>query len=175
MPVIGRVVITIYNLLMLIIAGLVVALSIGWTEPLIYLNGAVTTSGNRLILGAIGIILAIVALIMLIWGLRGQAPVQSVLVEKGTVGEISISIAATKTIIMKSIKQVEGVKDLKPTVGQSPAGLMVKLHIMINPEYSVPETAQSIQAAVKDNLEKIGGLQVAEIKVLVDEFNPVSK
>jgi uncharacterized alkaline shock family protein YloU len=175
MPIIGRMVIITYNLLMLAIAGLLSAISLGWTEPLTYLNVAVSTPGNKIIMGAIGIIIAIIALSMLVWSLRGQAREQSVLVEKGSVGEVSISIAATKVIIMKALKQVEGVKDIKPTVGQSPTGLMVRLHIMINPDYSVPETAQCLQAAVKDNLEKIGGLQVAEIKVLVDEFNPVSK
>jgi len=46
---------------------------------------------------------------------------------------------------------------------------------MINPEHSVPEIAQSLQNVVRDNLEKVGGLQVAEIKVLVDDFNTTSK
>jgi uncharacterized alkaline shock family protein YloU len=175
MPVIGRVVIAIYSLLMLAIAAVSVAVALGWKVPWFYLDMAVSTSSNRLILGLVGFILAVAAIITLIWVLRVQTRQQTVLVEKGPAGEVTISIAATKAIIMKALKQVEGVKDLKPTVGQSPAGLLIHLHIMINPDYCVPETAQLLQTAVKENLEKIGGLQVAEIKILVDEFNPVSK
>ncbi len=175
MPVIGRLVIVIYNLLMLAIAGVVVAVSLGWVEPLAYLDLAVSTPENKIIMGLVGIILAVIALSMLSWGLMGQAAADGIIVEKGLAGEVSISIAATKIIIMKAIKQVEGIKDLRPTVIKSPAGLKVKLHIMINPDCSVPEIAQSLQVVVKDNLERIGGLQVAEIKVLVDDFNPASK
>ncbi|MDD3364470.1 MAG: alkaline shock response membrane anchor protein AmaP [Syntrophomonas sp.] len=175
MPVIGRLVLLVYNLLMLVISGAVVAVSMGWFAPLAYYDMAVSTPENKIIMGTVGIIIGIIALIMLIWGLKPSNRTDAVTVEKGLAGEVSISIAAIKVIIMKAVKQVEGVKDIKSVVSSTAGGLIVKLHIMINPEHTVPELAQSLQAAVKDNLEKIGGLQVAEIKVLVDDFNVVSK
>ena len=175
MPVIGRLVLLVYNLLILVIAGAVVAVSMGWSAPLAYFNMAVSTPENKMIMGAVGITLGIVALVILVWGARSPARTDTVLVEKGLSGEVSISIAAIKVIIMKAVKQVEGVKDIKSVVCSTTGGVSVKLNIMINPEHTVPELAQSLQAAVKDNLEKIGGLQVAEIKVLVDDFNVVSK
>jgi uncharacterized alkaline shock family protein YloU len=175
MPVIGRLVLLVYNLLILVIAGAVIAVSLGWSIPLAYFNMAVSAPENKIIMGTVGVILGIIALIMLVWATRFSDHTDAVLVEKGLAGEVSISIAAIKVIIMKAVKQVEGVKDLRPIVSWAPGGLMVKLHIMINPEHTVPELAQSLQIAVKDNLEKIGGLQVAEIKVLVDDFNGVSK
>jgi uncharacterized alkaline shock family protein YloU len=160
---------------MLVIAGGVVAVSLGWSVPLDYYNMAVSIPQNRMIMATFGIVLGIIALIMLVWGLRSPARTNSVLVEKGLVGEISISIAAINIIIMKAVKQVEGVKDIRSTVGSTDGGVTVKLHIMINPEHTVPELAQTLQAAVKDDLERIGGLQVAEIKVLVDDLTVVSK
>jgi uncharacterized alkaline shock family protein YloU len=175
MPVIERMVLLVYNLFMLGISGAVVAISMGWIAPLAYYNLAVSTTENKIILGAVGIIIGIIALIMLIWGLKTSNRSHAVLVEKGLAGEISISIDAIKVIIMKAVKQVEGVKDIKSVVSSTAGGLIVKLHIMINTEHTVPELAQSLQLAVKDDLEKIGGLQVAEIKVLVDDFNVVSK
>jgi len=175
MPVIGRLILFVYNLIMLVIAGAVIAISLGWNYPLAYLDLAVSTPENRIILGTVGIILVVLILVVLVWGLKAPVGTDAVIVDKGLAGEVSISIAATKVIIMKAVKQVEGVKDLRPIVGQTPAGLVVKLHTMINPEQSVPEIAQSLQAVVKDNLEKVGGLQVAEIKVLIDDFNAGSK
>ena len=43
--------------------------------------------------------------------------------------------------------------------------------MMINPELNVPELTAATQQKVKEYLENIGGLQIAEIKVLVDDFN----
>jgi uncharacterized alkaline shock family protein YloU len=43
--------------------------------------------------------------------------------------------------------------------------------MMINPERNVPEMSHSIQSIVKEYIETIAGLQVAEIKILVDDFN----
>jgi len=172
----GRLVLFIYNLVILALAGVVIAVSWGWSDPLTYLNAAASTPESRLVLGGVGIILAIIALIMLVWGLKPSKRVaDTVVVENSMAGEVSMSIAAIKAIIMKAIRQVEGIKELRPEVSNSSAGVIVKLHTMINPEHSVPEIAQSLQNVVRDNLEKVGGLQVAEIKVLVDDFNTASK
>ncbi len=175
MPVIGRLGLLVYSLMMLVIAVVVVAVSLEWVDPVSYYNMAVATPGNKLVMVTVGIIVGIVSLAMLVWSIRPSSSTNAVQVEKGLSGEVSISIAAIKVIIMKAVKQVEGVKDIKSVVRNTSGGLMVKLHIMINPEQTVPEMAQSLQVAVRDHLEKIGGLQVAEIKVLVDDFNVVSK
>ena len=171
MPLMGRLVIFIYNLLILAIAGVVIAISVGWAYPLTYLNAVTLTSANNLIMGAIGIVVAIIAFIMLLWGLKTSPGIAAIVVEKSTDGEVSISIDAAKAIIMRAVRQVEGVKELRPTVNPTPAGIIVKLHTMINPDHNVPETSQLLQCVVRENLEKTGGLQVAEIKVLVDVFN----
>jgi len=171
MPLMGRLVLFIYNLLMLAITGAIIAVSVGWSYPLAYLNAAASTPETRVIMGTVGIILAIIALIILMWGLKTSPSIDSIVVEKGVAGEVSISIAAAQAIIMRAVRQVEGVKELRPTVMTTPAGVTVKLHTMLNPDHNVPETCQALQNVVRENLEKTGGLQVAEIKVLVDDFN----
>jgi Uncharacterized protein conserved in bacteria len=159
---------------MLAIGAAIIAISLGWTYPLAYIDTATSTPLNTLIMGGIGIILAVVAFFMLVWGLKSSPRVDAIVIEQGSAGEISISIAAAKAIIMRAVRQVEGVKELVPTVNAAPAGVTVKLHAMLHPDHNVPETAELLQKAVKENLEKTGGLQVADIKVLVDEFNPAA-
>jgi len=39
----------------------------------------------------------------------------------------------------------------------------------------VPSLCQELQQEIKDALEQIGGLQVKEVTVLVDDFNSGSK
>jgi len=46
---------------------------------------------------------------------------------------------------------------------------------MINPDVSVPELSNNVQDVVRKYLEDIGGLKVAEVKVLVDDLSPSFK
>ena len=107
MPVMGRLVLFIYNLVILALAGVVIAVSWGWSDPLTYLNTAASTPESRLVLGGVGIILAIIALIMLVWGLKPSKRVaDTVVVENSMAGEVSMSIASITDIILKAIRLV---------------------------------------------------------------------
>ncbi len=171
MPVIWRLVLTVYNILLLVIAAAAVAISVGVTEPLQYINMIAASPNNLIITGTVGIVLVILALILLYMGWQIKPGQDNVLVEKGLMGEVSMSIDAIKLIIMKAVRQVNGVKETRSMVKKAPHGLIITLHMMINPELNVPELTSATQQKVKEYLENIGGLQIAEIKVLVDDFN----
>jgi uncharacterized alkaline shock family protein YloU len=51
---------------------------------------------------------------------------------------------------MKAVREVSGVKDIRPSVSESDSGVAVKLHMMVNPERSVPELSQAVQKEVKN-------------------------
>jgi len=164
-----------YNILLLLIGGTVVAIASGWQEALVYLNWVFSTSQNRFAAGGIGVIIVVLGVIGVIGSLKRRAVPQSITIENGFNGQVSISFAAIKVIIMKAVKQVEGVKDIRTSLKSSPEGILVTLQMMVNPELSVPELTRSIQQMVKDYLQNIGGLQVAEVKVLVDDFSTAEK
>lgn len=171
MKTIWRLLMFIYNLVLLLLAGVVLAVTLGRPEPLKYINMMMATTQNRI---AVGIIAAAI-LILTIWGLiaslKGEPKPKTVVVNNGVDGLVSITIPAIKAIIMKGIKKVEGVKEIRPVVNTGHVeGLVVYMHTMLNPDYSVPETSQKIQVVVKEQLENIGGLKVHEVRVLVDEF-----
>ena len=171
MSIIWRLVLTIYNILLFVIAAAAVAVSVGVTEPLRYINSMASSPANLIITGSVGIVLCILALVLLFLGLQRKSNGDDVLVEKGLLGEVSMSISAIKLIIMKAVRQVDGVKETRSIVKKTPAGLAITLHMMINPELNVPALTSATQQKVKEYLENIGGLQIAEIKVLVDDLN----
>ncbi len=171
----GRFVLLIYNLIILVLAAIIVGATLGWLDPQVYLNSILGSPNNKIIAGLTGIIVGFVALLMLIWALKPVPGIDTVTVSQGTDGEISMSIPAVKAIIMRAIRQVEGIKEMRPDVSRTPSGVKVKLHTMILPDTNVPEISALLQTVVRDNLEKVGGLQVAEIKVLIDEFTPAGK
>lgn len=171
MPVFWRMVLSIYNLILLVVGAAAVAISLGAPEPLQYINLVAATPENRIICGTVGILLFFLALVLLYLGLRNEPNGDGILVDKGVLGEVSISIEAVKLIIMKAVRQIDGVKEIRPVVRKGPAGLLITLKTMINPALSAPELSSALQKTVKEHLENIGGLPVAEIKVEFHDFN----
>jgi len=170
-----RIVLFIYSFILLLVAGAAVVAAMDRSEPIDYINLALSNPQNRVIVGLVSIIAVIMIVVVLVYGLKKEPKPDAVTVDDRSLGLISITVPAIKVIIMKAVKQVEGIKDIKPVVSQGPDGLSVSLHMMINPEYSVPEISKDIQAIVKQYLKDIGGLEVSEIKILVDDFGTTSK
>lgn len=167
---IWRLVILVYNLLFLVLGVGVIYVAMGVAIPLSYINLALASSQNRIITGAVGAVLVILAIIMMVSVLKRKGTSNSIIIDSGLSGQVSITVPALKVIIMKAVRRVEGLKDIRPVITSGPDGLMIYLHMMINPEYSVAEMSKSVQAIVKEYVENIGGLQVAEVKILVDDF-----
>ncbi|MGS0764037.1 alkaline shock response membrane anchor protein AmaP [Syntrophomonas curvata] len=172
---IWRLLLFVYNLLLIIVAGMAVAASIGRPEPVAYIELALSTPQNRIIVGLVGVILLVVGVLVFLSTIKLEPRAKSVEVERSLAGEVSITVPAIKIIIMKAVKKIEGIKEIRPVVTNGADGLQVYLHMMINPDISVPELSKKVQDVVREYLENIGGLKVAEVKVLVDDLNPGAK
>lgn len=161
----------VYNLLFVILAGAAVGAALGWDEPVAYINLALSTPQNRISVGLVGVVILVLAIVMLVTSLKVQSQPKSIVVRTALAGDVSITVSAVKAIIMKAVRKVEGIREIEPSISNSAEGITVYLHAAINPEYSVPEMTKDIQNIVKQYLEEIGGLTVAEIKILVDDFS----
>ncbi|MGI6412482.1 MAG: alkaline shock response membrane anchor protein AmaP [Syntrophomonadaceae bacterium] len=170
-----RIAFTIYSLLLIILAVLVLGAAIGRPEPADYISIALGSPQNRVIIGTLAIVLLVAVVSILVSGIKGNPRLTSVVISSSLSGQVSITVPAIKVIIMKAIRQVEGVKEIKSSVDKGNDGIIVKIHMMINPDQSVVDMSQKIQAVVKEYLEKYGGLQVSEVRVLVDDFGTTSK
>lgn len=171
-----RLVLFLYNLLLISLAGVAVAAAAGRPEPLHYIRLALATPQNRVVLGTVAILIMVIAFLLLISGLKRENKTEeTILVKSELNGQVSITVPAIKLIIMRAVKKVEGVRDIRPAVSNSQEGLVIYLHMMINPEHNVPEMSRKLQEIVKQYLEDIGGLEVSEVKVLVDDFNVAQK
>jgi uncharacterized alkaline shock family protein YloU len=171
MPLVWRMALIIYNLIILLIAAGTICIAVGVSEPLSYINAVFATQENRMAAGGVAVIVLIVTMIIMGMLFKRKRPVDSVIVESNLSGQVSITVPAINAIIMKAVKKIDGIRDIRPVVTNSQNGLLIYLHMMINPERNVPEMSQAIQSIVKEYIEKIAGLQVSEIKILVDEFN----
>ncbi|MDR1616419.1 MAG: alkaline shock response membrane anchor protein AmaP [Syntrophomonadaceae bacterium] len=167
-----RLILFIYNLVFLFLAAaLIAALTVGDYDLVSCAQWAVATARNKVLLGLVGVVVGILAFIGIIKSLApGTRKAKAIPIEGSVIGNIGITVPAVNAIIMMAVKKISGVREVKAKISESPGGLIVDMQTMINTEYKVPEMSMDIQNAVKENLENIGGLKVAEIRVLVDYF-----
>ncbi|HHW60632.1 MAG TPA: alkaline shock response membrane anchor protein AmaP [Syntrophomonadaceae bacterium] len=171
MPVITRLLLFLYNVLLIFIAGMLAAAGLGRPEPLQWIEYILATPTNRLVTAIVGLILLVLGIIGLVYSLKSESSEEGVPVANNFWGQVSISVAAIKVIIAKAVKEVEGVKDVRAKISSSPRGVVVELQMNVNPELPVPELTKNVQEKVQEYLEKTAGLEIDKIKVLVDDLN----
>ncbi len=170
-----RVVLFCYNLLILAIAVAAMYLAVGKNDLITAIQSFLASSTNQIILGAGAAAVIALTILVMVYLLKGESKPTNVVVNSSLNGQVSITIAAIKTIITKAVKKVDGVKETRSSVSNGPDGVVIYLHMMINPEVSVPEMSQSVQTIVKEHLETIGGLTVSQVRVLIDDFGNANK
>ena len=169
MSIIWRLVLFLYNLIIIALAVIALALATGQKEPVYYLNIFLANPQNAFILAAASIGLLIIAVIVLFKVLRADSGPTLIVLRSDTRGEVMISIPAVNTLIMKAVKKVEGSKEVKAKIKPGSKGLTVQVRTLVDPEYNVPELTENMQEVIINDLETIGGLKIDKVIVLVDE------
>lgn len=170
-----RLMLFVYNLIILVLGCAFTAAAIGRPEPMQYIELATTAGQNRMILGIVGIIMVILAAAAFIPIFKGTPKTESIVVENAITGQISMTVPAAKVIINKAVQKVNGVKETRVKVTNDDQGLIIHLHMMINAELNIPDLSRQVQDVVKEDMLQIGGLQVKEIRVLVDDLGTAAK
>ncbi|WJH34291.1 alkaline shock response membrane anchor protein AmaP [Paenibacillus aurantius] len=113
------------------------------------------------------VILLLIAVRMLILAVRtggGHAPSID---QRTEFGDIRISMETVENLALKSAGRTRGVKDLKSRVKVIQAGLDIEIRTIVDGETSIPVMTEEIQAAVKEHIEEITGIPVANVSVYV--------
>lgn len=170
-----KIILFLYDMIILFLGGIIVLTVLNYLDPASYLGIAMGAASNRIILGALGMVLIIIAFLVLISLFKGQPKERAIIVENALQGSISMTVPAVKVIIHKSLQKIEGVRETKTIVENPGEGLTIYIHMMINPEINVPELSKKVQETVKQDLMDIGGLEVYAVKVLIDDLGSANK
>jgi len=153
------------------------AVAVGFNQPLYFLYQAFSTPQAKIITGSVSMIVIFLILLFLFKSLRGTSLPQQVDLTNDGNGMISISIDAIKALILKAIRPINGIREVKPQVFNTEAGISVRLHMMVVYDNNIPDLCLLTQKTVKEYLENTGGLKVAEVKITVDDkkANPAAR
>lgn len=90
---------------------------------------------------------------------------------KTAAGDVEVSAAAVNAIVAHAIAQVIGVKSVGNDFKQTAEGLVATLKITIEGEQNIVAVSEQLKAKVREDLENLAGLKVADVKVTVTDVN----
>jgi len=165
-----RLLLLIYSLIVFVlsvIAICVVARIVPRRETLDWLGDMY---GSQLLQGivlGVAIVLLLISLRFLYVALkRGNASAPSI-DQRTNYGDIRISLETVENLALKAASKERGVKDLKARIRIAESGIDIALRTVVDGESVIPTLTEDIQRAVKEHVEEITGIPVANVSVFV--------
>lgn len=169
-----RVLLAIYAFFMAILSIVVMVVSISSsTFDLIntYMNNYIygLDMTPRIIMFAIALIFFILSILFLFSGVRRNKDKKGI--SRNTdIGEIKISLETIQNITENTIRRINGIRDSKITVKSKDNSVLIVLKLVVQQDLILPALTEEVQNSVKSRVEEISGVQVREIKVLVENI-----
>ncbi|AJY77257.1 alkaline shock response membrane anchor protein AmaP [Paenibacillus beijingensis] len=82
-------------------------------------------------------------------------------------GDIRISLETVENLTLKAASRQRCVKDMRARIRIEEAGLDIAIRTVVDGETSIPVITEDIQRAVKEHVEEITGIPVANVSVFV--------
>ena len=82
-------------------------------------------------------------------------------------GQVTMSLEAIESMIHRTVSHIDGIKEVTPKLKIVGDKVAICLHITVQSDMIVPELGSAIQKSVKEDLESMAGISIAEIKVFV--------
>ncbi|NPV90390.1 MAG: alkaline shock response membrane anchor protein AmaP [Firmicutes bacterium] len=174
----AKIIVVIYSLAFLALGAVVFAMAIGWTPAIDTLNTALSEQSGKIVVGLAGCAVILISMVLLFSGLKGKEERQ----ENGVIQELKLGRVVTTTtaidsVVRRAVRQVRGVREVRPLINITPNGLSLVLNIILSPDVKVPEVSPQIQENVRQQLFDIIGIDVLEIRIRVENigYDPNSR
>ncbi len=100
---------------------------------------------------------------------------ETTILQTGKNGDINISLKAIDKIVRTVTLEQEGIDIKDITVNARQNRLYIELVITIKGDLSIPEVSSNLKNSIKERLNETVGTDLAEIKVLIDNVDSLSK
>ncbi len=90
-------------------------------------------------------------------------------------GEVRIAMTAIETLIQQASGQVKGIREVRPSFFTKDEGLGVYIRTTVSADESIPELTSQLQMVVKDHVLRIAGINIEEVRVLVESVTSTAR
>ncbi|MCX7885204.1 MAG: alkaline shock response membrane anchor protein AmaP [Caloramator sp.] len=84
-------------------------------------------------------------------------------------GDMYISNETIKSLVLKTVSQTRGIKDVKVFVKPGKDSMNILIKALILPDINIPNTIKEIQENIRVYIENVAEIPVGEIKVVVED------
>lgn len=165
-----RIILTLYTILMAVVAIFLVLFSLGIISTASVSTFAATMPG-RWEYAVGGVILLLVSLRLLIAGLGGTG-VSTLAIGNEKEGKIHVGKGAVEDYISEFSNDVFGVHNAKAVVKMADNLLIVRVNASIEPGINIPDTTDEIKQIVKKNVLATIGIEVKDVEVFFKHIKP---
>lgn len=123
----------------------------------------------------LSIVIFILSLRFLFKSYKIESDKYSYIERESELGKVRISYNTLKALALTGVKRVKGVKDVLVDIDTIEEEVLVKATVSFYGDVVIPEASNELQIAIKEVIEKISGLAVKEITILIDETNNTNK
>ena len=125
----------------------------------------------KTILALVGLVLFLLA-IGLIWMKQMMGERQLYVKVVTDSGEIKISLFSLEQVILNILHEIDGVRRIKPEIQIQKSGdIKTILELAIAKDGHIPDIANYIQRKLKEELPKISGVNLGEVKINVNKID----
>lgn len=121
------------------------------------------------------VLLLVVVIRLLIGTFTGNRASNFGIIRNTENGEVNISYETIKSLVMKTISNVKGVKDSKVLIYPSEDKIKVLIKTYVISDVNIPQATREIQESVKAYIEAIAEVPVGEVKVSIVDVAPATK
>lgn len=142
----------------------------GWPVPLGSLQYYLSDLSIRWTLGLILTATFFFSFLFLVKSF-GKRPVKFSVLHETDLGQVNITLSALEQLILKGSGNVSGVREVKPSLKLTAAGISLLLKVQVIPDINIPQVSSDLQKTVRDYLLQTSGTSLNEIKVQVTKIS----
>jgi hypothetical protein len=172
-----RIVLTLYILCVMIIAGITLACAWWFIEdihPAYWLDMLYTDATVRLVVSVIGIAVIIISIALMFSGIRKRRPKTAFIADTGS-GAVLITINALEEMAIRHMLENSAVRTVKATVKVRDAKAGITGRLAVAEGTNIPETLITLQKSLKEHIELLAGIKVGKISLLVEKTSQIAK
>lgn len=138
-----------------------------------FFEGLVSTlqngTWNRLLTFALAALVAVFALLLLaVVFPGGRRQKRSFAIQKNENGTVKISVKALEGLVAKCLTQHPELKIVSSQLSSDGDAVQVNVHVTLAADISIPLAVAALQKQIKQYLEACSGVDVREVRVIVD-------
>lgn len=153
--------------IVVVLGSLFLAISVGYgrlsTRALTFIAGMEGSLEYIVIFATV----VVIGLVYFSFNLKGKAEPNSILIPS-ELGEVRISLDSIDSLVHQAVKSVKGIKDLKTRIVLREGGLFIYVKAILYGDRNIPELSQQMQGVIGEHVFNISGVNVSEVKVLVE-------